>query len=132
MVIANFAHYENTRFRPGVGSHCVREYKKCMVSFDFNLCSTLLHDCGSVSSDNYGTFIHPTEDISILVEMPPIQETFTASENSLNKNLCFQTAGLSKKLCENLCFKSQFSRFEDDKLVLKNVLSDHYYKVISN
>lgn len=115
MVLANYVNYERIKFRPGVGSHCVLEYKKCIKSFPLQLCSTALRSCGSLSSDNFGNFVFPTNDLTLMDIIAPQPEKFTDKENVLNRNICSQTAGLSKNLCENLCYTTRFSIFEDQK-----------------
>ena len=115
MVLANIINYERTKFRPGVGSYCVKKYKKCIQNYEYNSCSNSLYNCASLSSDDFGIFNFP-EKINLPKQRnKAVKEIFTAEENELNRNLCFQTAGLSRNLCENLCFQSLFSYYEDQR-----------------
>jgi hypothetical protein len=57
MLIANYVSFEKNRFKAGVGSYCVREYKKCSLEFDWNLCASSMYNCGNIEDDNYSKFI---------------------------------------------------------------------------
>ncbi|CAG5077446.1 Oidioi.mRNA.OKI2018_I69.PAR.g8717.t1.cds [Oikopleura dioica] len=117
MVLANFVNYERTKFRPGVGSYCIREFKTCIQNFEYNSCLNPLYNCASLSHDDYGSFHFPEKMAELNFPASDEKEIFTDEENELNRNLCFQTAGLSRNLCENLCFESQFSFIEDEKFI---------------
>ena len=57
MLIANYVSFEKNRFKAGVGSYCVREYKKCALEFDWDLCASSMYNCGNIDDDNYSEFI---------------------------------------------------------------------------
>jgi len=115
MLIANFISLENNKFKPGVGSYCVLEYKKCISEFDWNLCASSMYDCGDMENENYGSFIFtaPQKD-----QTPSNTEqslvVFSNSQNKANENLCLFTAHVSNNICENLCFSSDFSYDPDE------------------
>jgi hypothetical protein len=70
-----------------------------------------------LTSDNFGTFIQPSDALTSIELIAPLPETFKHKENIQNRNMCFQTVGLSKNLCENLCFTTQFSIYQDQKYI---------------
>ena len=115
MLIANFISLEKSKFKPGVGSHCVWEYKKCSSDFDWNLCASSMYDCGDIESDNYGRFIFTApQKNQISSNSEQSLAVFSNSQNKANENLCLFTAHVSNNICENLCFSSDFSYDPDE------------------
>ena len=115
MLIANYISFENSRFKAGVGSYCVREYKKCALEFDWNLCASSMYDCGNIEDDNYSKFIFtPPLKIANSSNVEKSLPVFSDSQNKANENLCLFTAHVSNNICENLCFSSDFSYDSDD------------------
>jgi len=114
MLIANFISLEKNRFKPGVGSYCVLEYKKCISEFDWNLCASSMYDCGDMENENYGSFIFTLpQKIPKFSDIEQSLAVFSSAQNKANENLCLLTAHVSNNICENLCFSSDFSYYPD-------------------
>jgi hypothetical protein len=109
MLLANYVSFEKNRFKAGIGSYCVREYKNCTSNFDWNLCATSMYDCGNFESENYGNFNftlpHKIENSSRVESVA----VFSAAQSKANENLCLFSVNVDKSICENLCFSSDFS-----------------------
>ena len=127
MLLANYIGFEKNRFKPGVGSYCVREYKKCTSEIDWNLCASSMYDCGNMENENYGLFNisapEKMQDFSV-TEQPII---YSSAQNKANENLCLYTAHISNNICENLCFSSDFSYDFDEnyKIIAPGNRYDH-------
>jgi len=125
MLIANFNSLEENKFKPGIGSYCVREYKKCASEFDWNLCASSMYDCGDIEKENYGSFIFTApEKIQVSSDVEQSLTVFSYAQNEANENLCLFTAHVSNNICENLCFSSDFSYHPDKDY--KFVAADEY------
>ena len=109
MLVANYVSFEKNRFKAGIGSYCVRQYKNCTSEFDWNLCATSMFDCGNFDSENYGifNFTQPQKiENSSRVESVAV---FSEAQSKANENLCLFSVNVDKSICENLCFSSDFS-----------------------
>jgi hypothetical protein len=109
MLVANYVSFEKNRFKAGIGSYCVRQYKNCTSEFDWNLCATSMFDCGNFDSENYGIFnftLPQKIENSSRVESVAV---FSAAQSKANENLCLFSVNVDKSICENLCFSSDFS-----------------------
>ena len=122
VLVANYISFEKNRFKPGVGSYCVREYKKCASEMDWNLCASSMYDCGNMENENYGLFniSAPEKMQDFSVTKQPI--IYSPAQNKANENLCLFTANISKNICENLCFTSDFSYDLDENYDENNTL----------
>ena len=115
MLVANYVSFEKNRFKAGIGSYCVREYKKCALEFDWNLCASSMYNCGNIDDDNYSKFIFsPAQKIAKSSNISKSLAVFSDAQNKANENLCLLTANISKNICENLCFSSDFSYDSDE------------------
>ena len=119
IIAANFINFENTAFKAGVGSACVREFKICIVDKDWNACAAAMYNCGDISQDRYGFFDFPASLTKITPRLPE-RENFTNIENIANRKTCLYTSGFSRSLCENLCFAGDFSNHIDQHFVKPN------------
>jgi hypothetical protein len=109
MLLANYVSFEKNRFKAGIGSYCVRQYKNCTSEFDWNLCATSMFDCGNFDSENYGIFnftLPQKIENSSRVESVAV---FSEAQSKANENLCLFSVNVDKSICENLCFSSDFS-----------------------
>jgi hypothetical protein len=114
MLIANYVSFEKNRFKAGVGSYCVREYKKCALELDWNLCASSMYNCGNIEDDNYSKFIFTPQKIANSSNVEKSLAVFSEAQNKANENLCLFTAQVSNNICENLCFSSDFSYDTDE------------------
>jgi len=116
MLIANFISLAKSKFKPGVGSYCVREYKKCISEFDWNLCASSMYDCGDMENENYGRFnFTAPQKIQDFLKVEQSLSVFSSAQNRANENICLFTAHISSNICENLCFSSDFSYDPDEE-----------------
>jgi len=114
MLIASYVSFEKNRFKAGVGSYCVREYKKCSLELDWNLCASSMYNCGNIEDDNYSKFIFtPSQKVANSSNVEKSLD-FSNAQNKANENLCLFTAHVSNNICENLCFSSDFSYDSDE------------------
>ena len=114
MLIMNYISMKQSRFKPGVGSYCVWEYKKCTSEFNWNLCATSMYDCGDIENENYGSFIFTSpEKLPKSHDVENISKSFSYAQNEANENVCLYTARVSNNICENLCFAADFSYDSD-------------------
>ena len=109
MLLANYVNFEKTRFKAGIGSYCVREYKNCTSEFDWNLCATSMYDCGNFESENYGNFNFTLPQKIVNSSRVKSVAVFSAAQSKANENLCLFSVRVDKSICENLCFSSDFS-----------------------
>ena len=115
VLLANFISLENTKFKPGVGSFCVLEYKKCISEFDWNLCASSMYDCGDMENENYGSFNFTLpQKITKFSNVEKSLAVFSHVQNKANENLCLYTVHVTNNICENLCFSSDFSYDSDE------------------
>jgi len=113
MIIANFLNYERTKFKPGIGSFCVLEYKKCIIDYDWNICASSMYDCANPTTEGFGYFnFTAPEKKQQMKEV--ILETYSMAESRANANLCHFNAHLSKNLCTNVCYDGDFSHDFDE------------------
>ena len=132
MLVANFMNYERTKFKPGIGSHCVLKYKKCIVEYDWNLCASSMYDCANPKTEGFGYFNFTAPEKKNEIQ-EVILETYSMAENKANANLCHFNAHLSKNLCTNLCYSADFSYHVDEnfevnrtKDMLVNPVGENY------
>ena len=87
VLIANYFSFEKSRFKAGVGSYCVLEYKKCAIDFDWNLCASSMFNCGNIEDDNYSKFIFtPPQKIANSSNVEKSLAFFSDAQNKANEN----------------------------------------------
>ena len=124
VLLANFISLENTKFKPGVGSFCVLEYKKCISEFDWNLCASSMYDCGDMENENYGSFNFTLpQKITKFSNVEKSLAVFSHVQNKANENLCLYTVHVTNNICENLCFSSDFS-YDSDENYMQKILKN--------
>jgi len=135
MLIANYVSFEKNRFKAGDGSYCVREYKKCSLEFDWNVCASSMYNCGNVEDDNYSKFIFTApQKIANVSNVETALAVYSDAQNKANENLCLFTAHVSINICENLCFSSDFSYDSDGnyEFILMEKNTDDFYSIRYN
>ena len=107
ILISNYLSLLQSRFKPGFGSACVLQFKKCIKSDQFDECAASLYNCGDVGSSDYRVFRMPKvmEEVSVMLSIP---ESFSANDNQANRNMCIFNAKNDDKLCQILCQTDSF------------------------
>jgi len=107
VLIMNYVSLLGSRFKPGFGSSCVLEFKKCIDLHEFGPCAASLYNCGDVGSIDYRVFRMPkvVQEVSV---RPTLAEHFSANDNQANRNMCIFNAKNDEKLCRVLCKTDSF------------------------